>query len=134
MNQITIAVAVITDEKGRIFLTQRNQPGSFAHQMWQFPGGGIEPGEDPLQTAIREVKEETNLDVEVLKLLPEVVSNFFTDNDFHVLIISYHCKVVGGVFAKVDPETMDGKFFSRDEIDYSKCLPKTKEIIELLER
>jgi 8-oxo-dGTP diphosphatase len=132
MQQVTIAVGVITDEEGRIFLTQRHQPGSFSHQMWQFPGGGVEIGEDPKEAVVREIKEETDFDVEVIRLLPEVVSNYFPESGFQALIICYHCKIISGEFKRVDPETMDGKFYRPEEIDYSKCLPKTKEIIELI--
>jgi 8-oxo-dGTP diphosphatase len=37
--------------------------------VWTLPGGGIEPGETPAEAAVRETKEEVNLDVKVLRLL-----------------------------------------------------------------
>lgn len=37
---------------------------------WQFPKGHVDPGENDLQTMNREIKEETGLDVEVLRILP----------------------------------------------------------------
>jgi 8-oxo-dGTP diphosphatase len=43
--------------------TYRGQP------VWTLPGGGLEPGETPAEAAVRETKEEVNLDVKVLRLL-----------------------------------------------------------------
>ena len=39
--------------------------------MWAFPGGTVESGESTYQTAIRELKEETNIDSEVIELIGE---------------------------------------------------------------
>jgi 8-oxo-dGTP pyrophosphatase MutT (NUDIX family) len=55
---------VIEDDQGRILLEQRCDNG-----MWGLPGGGIEPGESILDTAVREVKEETGLDIRIKGLL-----------------------------------------------------------------
>lgn len=57
------ANVIITDDKQRILLQLRRDGG------WGLPGGLLEPGESLEQTAIREVKEETNLDVHGLTLL-----------------------------------------------------------------
>src|SRR2546430_16458635 len=43
--------------------TYRGQP------VWTLPGGGLEPGQTPAEAAVRETKEEVNLDVKVLRLL-----------------------------------------------------------------
>src|SRR5690606_24304986 len=53
--------------------------------VWNFPGGGIEEGETPEEACIREVKEETGLNVMVHRLLHE-------KNDKY----SFHCEVIGG--------------------------------------
>lgn len=55
---------IITDEEGRILLEQRRDNG-----MWGLPGGGIEPGESVFVAALREVKEETGLNVLITGLL-----------------------------------------------------------------
>lgn len=54
---ILSAGVVVTQGKGdkRVYLILR------AYQNWDFPKGLVEPGEDPLQAAIREVEEETSL-------------------------------------------------------------------------
>ena len=55
------ACGCIIIENGQVLLIQQTE----GH--WGFPKGHVEEGETELETAIREVKEETNLDVEVDK-------------------------------------------------------------------
>jgi ADP-ribose pyrophosphatase YjhB (NUDIX family) len=56
--------AVVTDEHDRIVLIKRRD-----NDLWALPGGGMELGESIVDTAVREVKEETGLDVEVTGLI-----------------------------------------------------------------
>jgi 8-oxo-dGTP pyrophosphatase MutT (NUDIX family) len=55
---------VIVDAQGRILLERRSDNG-----MWGLPGGKMEPGESLCQTALREVKEETGLEVRLTNLV-----------------------------------------------------------------
>lgn len=65
------AAIIISREAGdaKILLMHRHK---FDEEYYTLPGGTIEPGENPEQTAIREIKEETNLDVVLDKLLWEI--------------------------------------------------------------
>jgi ADP-ribose pyrophosphatase YjhB (NUDIX family) len=56
--------AVVTDEQHRIALIRRRD-----NDLWALPGGGMELGESIIDAAVREVKEETGLDVEVTGLI-----------------------------------------------------------------
>lgn len=59
------ASAVLLDHEGRVLLV-RQFPNS---DLWLPPGGGVEPGENSRQAAVREAKEEAGLDVEIERLL-----------------------------------------------------------------
>lgn len=60
--------AVIFDEQGRCLLIRRsNQCRNFVGQ-WEWPGGKVDPGEDFATALVREVREETSLDVEIARL------------------------------------------------------------------
>ncbi len=53
-------------QNGCLLLVRQTYRGNL---LWTFPGGKIEPGEAPEEAAIREVKEETGLDVAIKHLL-----------------------------------------------------------------
>jgi len=66
MNSLTFAVgAVITDDAGRVLLCQQNG----GHRLWGLPGGRIRHAESPVHAAIRDVREETGMETEILDLV-----------------------------------------------------------------
>lgn len=67
---------------------------------FDIPGGGVDLGEDLEAAVVREVKEETGFDVEVVRLV-DLRANIFsashaTNNNYHSIMIYYECKKVGG--------------------------------------
>src|SRR5579862_5336909 len=60
------AIAIIFNAKNEILLSRRFAKGEKWHAMWQFPGGGIEFGEDPKAAAIRETLEEVGVKIKLL--------------------------------------------------------------------
>ncbi len=60
------AHAAIFDQEDNILLTQHQ---TYNNNEWNFPGGGREKGEDAIQNALREIKEELNLDPQDLQVL-----------------------------------------------------------------
>jgi ADP-ribose pyrophosphatase YjhB (NUDIX family) len=66
MKSLTSAVAaVIEDPAGRVLLCQQSQ----GHRLWGLPGGKIRDGESPIRAAIRDIREETGTDVEIIDLV-----------------------------------------------------------------
>ncbi|WP_456290027.1 NUDIX domain-containing protein [Paenibacillus sp. AK002] len=61
-----ISQALITRNNEVLMVRQYVQRGDI---VWNYPGGGIEEGETPEEACIREVKEETGFEVEIIKLL-----------------------------------------------------------------
>jgi 8-oxo-dGTP diphosphatase len=78
------AAAIIRNPAGEVLLVQQNY-GSFA---WVAPGGVVEPGETPMQAAVRETAEETGLEVEPTGVIgmyllqgggwPDILAHVFT--------------------------------------------------------
>lgn len=62
---ITVKGIVIYNHK--ILILKRIKPSSDGLGYWELPGGGLEYGETPHEALIRELKEETNLDIKILK-------------------------------------------------------------------
>ena len=75
---------------------------------WSLPAGFIEHGEDIRQAALREVKEETNLDIRVLRVV-EVFSGFH-DPRAHVLLVVFLGEIAGGE-AKAGDDASEIRFF-----------------------
>ena len=64
-NSLVVAVtAVVLDDAGRVLLIQRTD-----NDLWAVPGGAQEVGETSTEAAVREVREETGLDIEVTGLV-----------------------------------------------------------------
>ena len=85
-------VVVVIEKDGKVLLGRRR--GGFGKGKWGLPQGYIEFDENFLTAAIREVKEETGLDVEVHSIL-NVVSNQLTP-ELHTLAIVLLAHVVAG--------------------------------------
>ncbi|MEI6092867.1 MAG: (deoxy)nucleoside triphosphate pyrophosphohydrolase [bacterium] len=66
--KIDVVAAVITDDVGRILVTQRGSEMDFSGK-WEFPGGKIKEGETAELALKREIKEELLLDIETGELL-----------------------------------------------------------------
>jgi 8-oxo-dGTP diphosphatase len=80
------AYAVIQDERGRVLLTRRSDGDE-----WVLPGGTVEAGEPPWDAVVREVREESGLEVEVERLVGVYVKKRETD-----LVFGFAARVVGG--------------------------------------
>jgi len=86
-------VVVLIEDEGRVLLGKRTS-ASFGAGKWCLPQGYIEFDDDFLTAAIREVKEETHLDVEIRTIL-SVVSNFLAPG-LHTLVVVVLARVVAG--------------------------------------
>jgi mutator protein MutT len=96
-NQPIVGVGAVIISDGKILLEKRkNEPGK---GKWSIPGGLVELGETTEATVVREVKEETGLDVEQPEHI-DVVNNITLDDNgeikYHFVIIDYFVKLKGG--------------------------------------
>jgi len=82
---ILCAGAVVRDEHGRLLLVRRGSEPSKG--LWSLPGGRVEPGETPAMAAVREVREETGLAVEVGRLLATVTIGGYLVHDFAASVV-----------------------------------------------
>jgi ADP-ribose pyrophosphatase YjhB (NUDIX family) len=98
--------AVVTDDEDRIVLIRRRD-----NDLWALPGGGMELGESIIDTAVREVKEETGLDVEVTGLIgvytnPRHVMAYTDGEVRQQFSLCFTTRLVGGAL-RVDSESTD---------------------------
>lgn len=64
--------AMIFDDQGRLLLTKRGQGAKNERGFWEIPGGGVEFNETRADAAVREVKEELGVDIEVVDELQTI--------------------------------------------------------------
>lgn len=108
--RLTSAVLVIND--GKFLLAERNKENYNGY--WIIPGGGVKFGETIQDAAIREIKEETNLDVEIIKQIgyKEVIN---VPGNYHSIVFFYLAKPKHtNIEAKEDVSS--AKFFNVEEI------------------
>jgi mutator protein MutT len=135
--QLCVVLAVIKNSEGKFLIGKRHEPDiPEEDNKWELVGGKIDWDETPEQAVVREAKEESGLDVEVVRLLNKIYTTNFTDkhnNQAHVILISYECKIIAGepkIFSDND-EVKELKFVDSTELDAYEFLPFVKEIIEL---
>ena len=63
--------AVIVNKEGKILTIRRSKTSPFRSLYWDLPGGILEPGEDKKEAILREIKEETGLDVKNIVAIDE---------------------------------------------------------------
>ncbi|GEN52651.1 NUDIX hydrolase [Halobacillus faecis] len=101
MNRVDIAYVLIFDEREEKVLMVKNKGSG-----WSLPGGAVEKGETFEQAAIREVKEEANLKIEVENIVA-VNEAFFENKGHHALFITYKAKVVEGALQIIHKDEID---------------------------
>lgn len=89
----TVPVAVgVVFKNGRVLVTRRPEKGLLGG-LWEFPGGKIEPNEDPREACRREIAEETGLAVEVEEPLALIRHAY---SHFRVELHAFRCRYLGG--------------------------------------
>lgn len=99
------AFAVVLDDRGRVLLGRRKDNG-----LWTLPGGGVDEGETPWQAVIRETREETGVDVEVIRLATVDWKRATSD-----IVFVFECRIAGGAPA-TSSETSEVRFVAKKDL------------------
>jgi len=119
MSEIMIAVgAIIEDNRERILLVKHVPArGGFWQDKWICPGGKLEEGETIEEGIKREVKEETGLEIELIRPLVPFDRIVKEDNRtvLHVIYIDYMARFVGGEL-KPDSDVGEGCWVEKKDL------------------
>ena len=125
MKHIQVSAAIIHDNQGRIFATQRGYGDMKGG--WEFPGGKIEPGETPEAALQREIREELDTDIAIERLLKTVEWDYPT---FHLTMHCYLCHVVSGALTLKEHEA--ARWLAANELDSVAWLPADRVVVDLI--
>jgi 8-oxo-dGTP diphosphatase len=131
-----VGVGAVVVDQGRVLLVQRGHEPSKG--KWSLPGGMLELGESLTQGVIREVHEETGLNVETIELV-ELIDRIHRESGpsgdkvrYHYVIADYLCRVVGGTL-HADSDAAAVRWVERAEWNSHSALaldPITVRVIE----
>jgi len=86
LRTILVSAAILI-ENGRVLLTQR-KAGAHLEGKWEFPGGKVEPGEDPREALRRELREELGIETAIGEIL-EVTSHRYVEAERTVVLLFF---------------------------------------------
>ena len=126
LNTIEVVAGVIRNEAGEVLATRC--PLHKHNGGWEFPGGKIEPGEQPQAAVVRELQEELNVRVQVGSLLHTIEWDYPT---FHLRMFCYACTLVGGELAL--REHTESRWLNRESLHSVDWLPADVDLLPVLE-
>jgi 8-oxo-dGTP diphosphatase len=105
--------AVVRDDSGRVLLARRSDNG-----RWSLPAGMVDPGEQPADAVLREVREETGVEAEIDRVggvatHPVVYPN---GDACEYLAIWFRCRAVGGAPRADGDESLEVAWFEPDDL------------------
>jgi ADP-ribose pyrophosphatase YjhB (NUDIX family) len=105
--------AIVGNEQGEILLTQRADSG-----VWLYPVGYADVGYSPSEIAVKEVYEETGIEVEPLSLIAVLDGLRLGFVPFPLYSLLFHCRMIGGELRGHPLETQAVGFFARDNLPW----------------
>ena len=124
MKEIKVVAAIIQKEN-KILATKRGY-GEFIN-MWEFPGGKIEPGETKEEALIREIKEELNIEINVDKFAIDIEYQY---PNFYLFMSCFMCSIKEGSIELLEHNA--GKWITKEELNTLNWLPADIDAVNYL--
>ena len=123
-----LVTAAIIEHQGEILLTRRQANVPYP-LLWEFPGGKVEPGEDPRDCIIREIREELGIGI-VAGSIYDVIFHRYPERT--VLVLAYCCAWSQGEI--VDLEVAEHRWVPPQELARYTLLPADIPLAERIGR
>lgn len=127
MSLFHISVKGFIAYKDKYLFIKKVSNGSKNQGYWELPGGGLNFGELPEDGLTREVREETGLNIAVLK--PIITWSFLKNNNKQVIGITYLCEAKDEKVT-ISEEHEDFAWVKKEDFDNIDLLPELKEDIK----
>lgn len=110
-----VAVVVLIEQDARVLMVKRGVEPQMG--KWAFPAGYVDYDEDPREAAMREVREETGLNVQIIRLI-DVLGPDRSQGAKASIIILFEGEITGGLLSAQD-DVSEAVFFERGKIPES---------------
>ena len=125
-----VGVGAVIVQDGKVLIVKRKYD-PLAGQ-WSLPGGGVELGETLVDSVVREMLEETGLQIEVGPVI-EVFDRITRDNNgevrYHFVLVDYLCWPVGGEL-QASSDVEDARFVAPADLPHYNLTLKANQVIE----
>ncbi len=112
--------------KDRLLIVKRG------NDLWEFPGGGVDWGEDPQKAAIRETKEETGLDATNVRMVTITSATYEKgDDEKHSVYVVYKGET-DSEDVKLSGEHKEYRWLTLTEAKFMKLALNAEGVLELL--
>jgi len=124
--------AAIFDKQGRLFLTLRGSAAKNERGKWEIPGGAVEFGETFEQAIKREIKEELDIEIEVVELL-DICDHIIPEENQHWVSPTYICQIKKGQPKILEPHKCEAiGWFTIEEAEKLPLSIVTKHDLKIL--
>lgn len=124
MKVIEVVAAILMNDN--LVLATKRGYGKYI-DLWEFPGGKLEPGETKEEALHREIREELLIEIAIQDLFCTVDYDY---PDFHLTMHCYICRVISGTITLL--EHKESRWLSAEELNSVQWLPADIDIIHRL--
>lgn len=114
MHTVIVAAGIVI-EGGRVLLSRRKR-GTHLEGLWEFPGGKVEPGEDPRAALARELEEELGIRTHVGEIV-DVTFHRYEEADKAVLLLFFEAVRAVGSPEPSAVDVAEVAWFEREALD-----------------
>jgi len=107
--KVNVVAGVVIKRDGKYLLVQEKYEKIYG--LWNFPAGRVDVGDTIEETAIKEAKEESGYDVELIRKI-----DIFQNSANEAVKHAFEAKIIGGELKFPEEELLDAKWFTYEEI------------------
>jgi 8-oxo-dGTP diphosphatase len=123
---VPVVAGVVVKQDSKYLLVQEKQPKAYG--LWNLPAGRVDVGDTIEQTAVKEAKEETGFDVELIRKLA-----IFQDRATIPPRHAFEAKIIGGTLQIPEDEILDAGWFTFSEIEAMKDKLRSPWVLEAVQ-